>query len=181
MSVNQNKLNAIIIVALLIGTLPSFLNFVFVRAEDQIYSATLSGSGSGSNANGTAKFEVNENSDKVSYWVALIGIKKITKVDIHDNQSEKPLVILANGKSSNKDESAPIIKLSGNITKSDLLGPLKGKPISELVSLFDNGSSYIDGHTRKYPKGAVRGGINSGDIEMQKMWQPEAMNKSNTG
>ena len=90
MSVNRNKLNATIIVALLAATLTSFLNFIFVRAEDQIYSATLSGSGSGSNANGTAKFEVNENSDKVSYWVALIGIKKITKVDIHDNQSEKP-------------------------------------------------------------------------------------------
>jgi hypothetical protein len=179
MSVNRNKLNATIIVALLAATLTSFLNFIFVRAEDQIYSATLSGSGS--NANGTAKFEVNENSDKVSYWVDLIGIKKITKVDIHDNQSEKPLVILSNGKSSNKDESALIIKLSGNITKSDLLGPLKGKPISELVSLFDNGSSYIDGHTQKYPKGAVRGGINSGDIEMQKMWKPEAVNKSNTG
>jgi hypothetical protein len=181
MSVNRNKLNATtIIVALLAVTLTYFLNFIFVRAEDQIYSATLSGSGSGSNANGSAKFEVNENGETVSYWVDIIGIKKVTKVEIHDNQSEKPLVILSNGKSS-INESAPIIKLSGNITKSDLLGQLKGKPISELVSLFDNGSSYIDGHTQKYPKGAIRGGINSGDIEMQKMWQPEAMNKSNTG
>ena len=72
MKSNHNKLNATIIIALLISTSSSFLNFVFVRAEDQIYSATLSGSGSGSNPNGTAKLEVNENGDIVSYWLDII-------------------------------------------------------------------------------------------------------------
>src|SRR5206468_6371457 len=103
MKSKRNKLNATIIIALHIGTLPSFLNIVFVRAEDQIYSATLSGSGSGSNANGTTKFEVNENGEIVSYWLDISGYRKITKVDIHDNEADNPLVILSNGKSSNKD------------------------------------------------------------------------------
>jgi hypothetical protein len=45
---------------------------------------------------------------------------------------------LSNEKASNKHDSAPINKLSGNIIKPDLIGPLKSRPISELVRLFDN-------------------------------------------
>jgi CHRD domain len=48
---------------------------------------------------------------------------------------------------------------SGNITKGGLLGPLKGKEISDLVTLMSNGSAYVNIHTDKYPKGAIRGQI----------------------
>jgi len=48
-----------------------------------------------------------------------------------------------------------------------LQGPLKGKEVSDLVSLMSNGSAYVNAHTDKYPKGAIRGQISSGVAEMQ--------------
>ena len=40
-------------------------------------------------------------------------------------------------------------------------GPLKGKEISDLISLMSNGGAYANVHTDKYPKGAIRGQISS--------------------
>src|SRR6266508_2133212 len=64
-------------------------------------------------------------------------------------------------------DTPPTIGFSGNITKDDLQGPLKGKEVSDLVSLMSNGSAYVNAHTDKYPKGAIRGQISSGVAEMQ--------------
>lgn len=57
------------------------------------------------------------------------------------------------------DDTPPQIGFSGNITKDDLQGSLKGKEILFLVSLINNGSAYVNAHTDKYPKGARRGQI----------------------
>src|SRR6266498_342290 len=73
-------------------------------------------------------------------------------------------------------DTPPTIGFSGNITKDDLQGPLKGKEISDLVSLMSNGSAYVNAHTDKYPKGATRGQISSGESEAQAMTTTEAGN-----
>ena len=48
---------------------------------------------------------------------------------------------------------------SGNITANMLEGPMKGKQISDLSTAMSNGSTYINVHTEKYPKGEIRGQI----------------------
>ena len=45
----------------------------------------------------------------------------------------------------------------------NLQGPLKGKEISDLVKLMSDGGAYANVHTDKYPKGAIRGQISSGE------------------
>jgi hypothetical protein len=67
--------------------------------------------------------------------------------------------LLTKSKSAKGKTSPPEIGFSGNITKGGLLGSLKGKEISDLVSLMSNGSAYVNIHTDKYPKGAIRGQI----------------------
>ncbi|MFZ0512243.1 MAG: CHRD domain-containing protein [Candidatus Nitrosopolaris sp.] len=49
----------------------------------------------------------------------------------------------------------------GNVTKSDLQGPLADKQLSDLVNLIKNGNTYVNVHTT-HPKGAIRWQITAG-------------------
>jgi len=165
----QQKFATIILFAAVLSITSVSILFNTAKAQEQTFYATLSGNdevpASKSNSTGTAKFSVNENSTKLSYWVNITGIKKLNQVHINNGtagQNGDVVVILSKGKSAKGDESPPQIGFAGNITKKDLQGPLKGKDISDLVKLLSEGSAYINTHTDKYPKGAIRGQISSG-------------------
>jgi len=176
MKQNQPLFAMVLFVAVLsVGTVSIVLNVAKVQAQEgQTFSATLSGKEevppTESNSTGTAKFQVNNDSSQVSYWVNITGIKKITQAHIHNGtsgQNGDVVVTLSKEKSAKGKETPPAIGFAGNITKDDLQGPLKGKEVSDLVSLMSNGSAYVNAHTDKYPKGAIRGQISSGVAEMQ--------------
>jgi hypothetical protein len=142
-----------------------------VQAQEETFSATLSGKDevppTESNATGWAKFQSNDNGTEVSYWVNITGLKKITGAHIHNGSAEQNgdiVVALAKEKSA-KDADNPTISLKGNITKDDLQGPLDGKEVSELVSLMTDGNAYVNAHTDKYQKGAIRGQITTGEAQ----------------
>src|SRR6266540_6134139 len=137
---------AVLAVILSVGTVSIVLNLAKVQAQQgQSFSTTLSGQDevppTKSNATGTAKFQVNENSSQVSYWVNITGIKKITQAHIHNGtsgQNGDVVVTLSKEKTAKGKETSPAIGFAGNITKDDLQGPLKGKEVSDLVSLMSN-------------------------------------------
>ena len=43
------------------------------------------------------------------------------------------------------------------VTEDDLVGPLEGEPLSELVSLLRDGNAYVNVHTDANPDGEIRG------------------------
>lgn len=150
-----------------VGSVSILLNTVNAQ-EGQSFSATLSGSDevppTESNSTGTAKFQVNDNNSQVSYWVNITGIKKVNQAHIHNGTSGVNgdiVATLSKGKSAKGDDRPPQIGFAGNITKDDLQGPLKGKEISDLITLMSDGGAYANVHTDKYPKGAIRGQIAS--------------------
>ena len=165
--IQNNKLLMIVLFTsvLSVGSVSILLNTVKAQ-EGQSFSATLSGKDevppTESNSTGTAKFQVNENNSQVSYWVNITGIKKVNQAHIHNGTSGENgdiVATLSKGKSAKGDDSPPQIGFAGKITKDDLQGPLKGKEISELVTLMSDGGAYANVHTDKYPKGAIRGQI----------------------
>ena len=167
--IHNNKLLIIVLFAsvLSVGSV-SILSNTARAQEGQSFSATLSGKDevppTESNSTGTAKFQENENNSQVSYWVNITGIKKVNQAHIQNGTSGENgdiVATLSKGKSAKGDDRPPQIGFAGNITKDDLQGPLKGKEISDLVSLMSNGGSYANVHTDKYPKGAIRGQISS--------------------
>ena len=136
----------------------------FIKAEGQQGTQSFSGSLLGSNekpptesnSTGTANFQANENNSMISYTLNVTGIKKITQANIRNgSQGENGdiLVILSKSKSAKGDERPPKIGFSGKITKDDLTGPLKGKELSDLISLMSKGNAYANIQTEKYPKG----------------------------
>jgi hypothetical protein len=54
---------------------------------------------------------------------------------------------------------APMYIGQGELTASSLQGPLLGKPLSDLVSLMENGGAYVSVHTQHHPEGEIRGQI----------------------
>src|SRR6476646_3427447 len=167
--IHNNKLLIIVLFAsvLSVGSVSILLNTARAQ-EGQSFSVTLSGKDevppTESNSTGAAKFQVNENNSQISYWVNITGIKKVNQAHIHNGTSGENgdiVAILSKGKSAKGDGRPPQIGFAGNITKDDLQGPLKGKEISDLVSLMSSGGSYANVHTDKYPKGAIRGQISS--------------------
>ncbi len=114
-----------------------------------------------SNASAWAKFQSVGNGSQLSYWVSITGLKEITGAHIHkgsEGQNGDIVAVLSNGKSAEGADNATIL-FNGNITKDDLQGPLKGKEISDLVSLIRNGSAYVNVHTNEYKDGIIRGQI----------------------
>jgi len=168
---------------LLVATTVTVLNLAIVQGQQgvQSFSAALSGSANKSNSTGTAMFLVNENNSQISYWINVTGIKKINQAHVHNGTTGQDgdivVSLLSNSKSAKGNATPPKIGFNGNITKGDLRGPMQGKDIPDLITLMGNGSAYVNIHTDKYPKGAIRGEISSSDSEMQSM-TTEARNMS---
>lgn len=162
---------AITLFVLCMLTACMLLNSSVVQAQEgETYSATLSGKDEvppiGSNAIGWAKFLIpSDNGALVSYWINVTGLENITGVQIHNGsagQNGDVVIALSNAESA-KDKTKPVLRLKGNITKADLQGPLKGKEIADLVTLMIDGTAYANVQTDKYPDGAIRGQIASGE------------------
>jgi hypothetical protein len=160
---------------LLVATTATVLNLARVQGQQgvQSFTATLSGSANKSNSTGTAKFLVNDNNSQISYWINVTGIKKINQAHVHNGTTGQNgdivVSLLSNSKSAKGNATPPEIGFNGNITKGDLRGPMQGKEISDLITLMGNGTAYVNIHTDKYPKGAIRGQISSSESEMQSM------------
>src|SRR4029078_4016330 len=146
----------------------------FIKAEGQQGMQSFSGSLLGgtekhptkSNSTGTANFQANENNSMISYTFNVTGIKKITQANIRNgSQGENGdiVVVLSKSKSAKGDDRPPKLGFSGKITKDDLTGPLKGKELSDLISLMSKGNAYVNIQTEKYPKGAIRAQIASSE------------------
>ena len=173
---NTLAIIAVLAAVLSVSTFSIVLNSAKVQAqEEQSFSATLSGSDevppTESNSTGTAKFQVTENNDnesQVSYWVNITGIKEVNAAHIHNGTTGENgdiVATLSNGDSAEGDDRPPQIGFAGNITSNELQGPLEDKEISDLVSLMSDGNAYVNVHTDKYPDGAIRGQISSGETE----------------
>ena len=146
-----------------------------VLAQNQKFNAKLSGQQEvppvqTTTASGMAWFK--PMLDKVWFKLNVTDMQGVTQAHIHTGkQGENGPILVTLYKS---DTPQPINgKLAyGNITANLLEGPMKGKQISDLATAMSNGSTYVNVHTEKHPKGEIRGQImiaNSTSDKMMKM------------
>jgi CHRD domain len=111
-------------------------------------------------ATGDAEFNLSADGNKMTYVVNVMNIDKVTMAHIHSGkvgENGPPVVWLFNSTTPSGPMNGMLSK--GNITASDLVGPLKGKQISDLVKLVNDGQAYANVHTEPNPKGEIRGQI----------------------
>ena len=136
----------------------------------QTFRTTLSGNEEvppkGTQATGSAIFTTTTDEKSMSYRIRVINIDKVTTAHIHSGKigQNGPVVVTLFQSKAATTTSSPVkngILSQGTITSANLEGPLKGKQISDLVKLINDGNAYANVHTKQNPKGEIRGQISS--------------------
>jgi hypothetical protein len=91
----------------------------------------------------------------VHYFVNVTGIQDATQGHIHSGVEGEngPIVVTL----FNFDSPQSEVFEKGNITASNLEGPMQGKTIPDLIAAMKNGSTYVNVHTEQNPNGETRG------------------------
>ncbi|HJT49947.1 MAG TPA: CHRD domain-containing protein [Nitrososphaeraceae archaeon] len=120
-------------------------------------------------ATGIAEFILEHDGKTLSYKISVKDIQSVTIATIRNGskgQNGLALATLFRPRTANPllgfvTEKIPIngVLSEGTITSSNLLGPLKGKQISDLANLMKSGKAYVDIRTKQNPKGEIRGQI----------------------
>lgn len=150
------------------------------------FNATLSGSQQvppvKTNGIGTASFELLHDNKTIHYQINILDVPKITGIYIHQGKlgengdivvniynSFKNNIILKENDTKKSQVESSSVKINGNlqssflsngtINNSDLKGPLLGKNISDLITLFKSQNTYVNVNSESYPEGEIRGEI----------------------
>jgi hypothetical protein len=148
-------------------------------AEELHFEATLTGAGqipdpTDSKATGELKLTVHDGEKKISYTLTVTDLQNAFSSELHlgeDNMNGPVVVKLfpANGASAKKGSFTGVLA-EGTITSADLIGPMLGSPLADLVFELRDGKAYVNIHTNDgmdppdsgpgdYRKGEIRGQI----------------------
>jgi hypothetical protein len=129
----------------------------------QTFTADLSGDDElppvDTNATGIATFQTNGNT--MNYQLSVEDLNNVTAAHIHRGDMDhngKVVVSLYNNMS--KGPKSGLLS-QGTISASNLKGPLAGHPLSDLIDIMDNGTAYVNAHTKDFPVGEIRGQVES--------------------
>lgn len=149
-----------------VGVIAQIPNEATAQEEEEVqeFDAILAGSFEvprvQTNASGFAELEVEDGSDSMEYGIIVINIDKVTQAHIHQGNSTQAGPVVAPLFNASTP-SGPIIGdlTEGSITAADLMGPLQGQELSDLITLMENGQAYVNVHTEQNPDGEIRGTI----------------------
>ena len=112
-------------------------------------------------ASGEATFTLSKDGKELAYTLTVKDIENATAAHIHAGKKGEnggPLAGLFTGPKKEGTFSGELAK--GTITEKELMGPLAGKQVKDLVKIIKEGGAYVNIHTEKNPNGEVRGQIN---------------------
>jgi hypothetical protein len=112
---------------------------------------------------GVAEFKLGQ--DNIMYTVNVTDIENVTAAHIHRGQvgENGPIVITLFKEDTPTTAAMTTGVLSeGNITATNLEGPMAGQLLSNLTSAMQNEQTYVNVHTQQNPNGEIRGQILNG-------------------
>ena len=117
-------------------------------------------------AEGAAVFQMSPDGSTMNYVIWAFNIRNLTEAHIHQGAVGQagPIVVWlypAPSQQAPKTISGLFNGLlaTGTITSADLIGPLQGKTVSDLMQQMQAGNTYANIHTTANPAGEVRGQI----------------------
>ncbi|MDP8941439.1 MAG: CHRD domain-containing protein [Thermoproteota archaeon] len=159
MSIKVTLATIAIIVALGSITANGFINSALGQES---FSAELTGGEEvppvDTNATGIANLQ--DNVQTINYQLSVNDLVNVTQAHIHrgeEGENGKVVVTLYNTTMPTGPMSGLLSQ--GNITAANLVGPLAGQQLTDLVSIMDNGTAYVNVHTKDFPLGEIRGQI----------------------
>jgi hypothetical protein len=115
-------------------------------------------------ATGQAVFQVSPDGEELAYRLIVANIENVTQAHIHLAPAgvNGPVVAWLYPKAP---PAQPIpgrsngVLATGTLTLGNLVGPLAGGTISDLIDEMRQGNTYVNVHTSQFPPGEVRGQI----------------------
>ena len=161
----------IVAAALALAAIPSL-------AQETAFTAKLAGASelpepTSSKAEGELKLVVRADGKSISYSLTVKDIRNPAGADIHlgPDTANGPLVVKlfpAAGETGKKGDFSGVLA-EGTITAADLIGPLKGAPLSDLIDEIRAGNTYTNLHTNDgaEPVNTGPGDLSRGEIRGQ--------------
>ncbi|MBG9794144.1 hypothetical protein ABD76_17195 [Paenibacillus dendritiformis] len=111
-------------------------------------------------ASGNAVFQLSSNRTQLRFRLVIRNINRVTQAHIHLGRRGQngPIVAFLFGPSK-FGISVRRGVIQGILTSRDLVGPLKGKTIRDLIREIERGNAYVNVHTIQFPDGEIRGQI----------------------
>ena len=115
---------------------------------------------------GVAEFKLGQ--DNIMYIVNVTDIENVTAAHIHSGQvgENGPIVVTLFKEDTPTTAMTTGVLSEGNITATNLEGPMAGKLLSNLTSAMQNDQTYVNVHTQQNPNGEIRGQILNGTSAM---------------
>jgi hypothetical protein len=124
------------------------------------------------NAQGQAIFHLSEDETAIDFKLIVANIENVVAAHIHVAPAgvNGPVVAFLYGPASAAGGRIDGVLAEGTITAANLVGPLAGHPLSDLISAMRAGNTYVNVHTNDgvapadtgpgdFPGGEVRGQI----------------------
>jgi hypothetical protein len=111
-------------------------------------------------ATGDAIFELNCSGTQLRFALIIRNISRATQGHIHLARTGRngPVAVFLFG--PNKfGISVRRGVVRGTLTNHDLIGPLQGKTLRDLITEFEDGNAYVNVHTSLNPDGEIRGQV----------------------
>ena len=115
---------------------------------------------------GVAEFKLGQ--DNIMYTVNVTDIENVTAAHIHNGQvgENGPIVVTLFKEDTPSTAMTTGVLSEGNITATNLEGPMAGQLLSNLISAMRNDQTYVNVHTQQNPNGEIRGQILNGTSAM---------------
>lgn len=115
---------------------------------------------------GVAEFKLGQ--DNIMYIVNVTDIENVTAAHIHSGQvgENGPIVVTLFKEDTPTTAMTTGVLSEGNITATNLEGPMAGQLLSNLTSAMQNEQTYVNVHTQQNPNGEIRGQILNGTSAM---------------
>jgi hypothetical protein len=112
-------------------------------------------------AQGQAHFKLSDDGAQLSYKLNVANLDGIRFAHIHIGAAgtNGPVVAFLLQPQSPTTGRVNGTLAEGVITAADLVGPLAGHPLSDLIAALESGDAYVNVHTDAYPGGEIRGQI----------------------
>lgn len=111
-------------------------------------------------ASGNSVFRTNRAGNRLTFRLVVRNISQVTQAHIHLGRRDQngPVVAFLFGLSKFGITVRRGV-VQGTLTNQDLVGPLQGKTIQDLIREIKRGNTYVNVHTTRFPAGEIRGQI----------------------
>ena len=123
-----------------------------------------------SQAQGQAIFHLSEDGQAIEYKLIASNIENVVQAHIHLGAVgvNGPVVVFLYGLAPSGGGRTNGVLSEGTITAANLIGPLAGHPLSDLIAAIESGGAYVNVHTNDgiaptntgpgdFPGGEIRG------------------------